>query len=164
MIKTAVYPGSFDPISYGHLDIIERIANVFENVIVLIASNPGKKYTFSVDEREDFVKRVTSHLKNVKIVVWNLLVMDYAKQLNNNVVLIRGIRNANDYLNEITLYQFNHSINKDVETLVMFPSLNNVFVSSSTIKDVALFSDDLSQYIPKSIMDEVIEKIRNKHK
>lgn len=158
-MKQAVYPGSFDPVSNGHLDIIRRAAKIFSRLYVLASVNPNKKYLFSEDERVWMLKEATKDLSNVVIEASEELVVSYA-QKKGNASIIRGVRNANDYQTEITLYQFNHTINPDIETLVMFPSYNNLFVTSSAIKELALFGNDISPYVHPDIAEFILKTIK----
>ena len=131
----AVYPGSFDPLSNGHLDVIERASKIFDEVHVLISTNVHKTPTFSVSERIEMIQKVCSDFKNVKVVSTPLLTVAYAKENNINVI-IRGLRNYTDYESEYQLAQFNKDIAPEIETLLMFPSAKNQFVSSSSIKEL----------------------------
>ena len=124
-MKIAVYPGSFDPITTGHLDIIERTSKIFDKVIVLVAINTNKKSTFSTDEKMDMIRKVTTHLSNVEVKSSSDLVSKFALEQNANVI-IRGLRNFNDYQDEISLFQFNRSIAPDIDTFALFPSANNL--------------------------------------
>ena len=127
--------GSFDPVSNGHLDIIERAAKVFDLVYVLVSLNPNKKYVFTDEERVDLLKEATKHIKNVIVEASSQLVLEYAKARNCSVI-IRGMRNFNDYQSEITLFQFNQTIDKSIDTFILFPSTANLFLSSSAIKEL----------------------------
>ena len=160
-MKIAVYPGSFDPISNGHLDIIERTAKIFDKVYVLISTNPNKKYMFSDDEKVEMIKKVTKDMKNVEVEKYNGLVLDFAKNKNANVI-IRGLRNFIDYQDEITLFQFNRSIDANIDTFVLFPSENNLFLSSSAIKQLVSLNVDISKYVPSCIKDEIEAKIKER--
>ena len=153
-MKIAVYPGSFDPITSGHLEIIERTALIFDKVIVLIAINTSKKSTFSTEEKMEMIKKVTKHLNNVEVASSSDLVSKYALDRNANVI-IRGLRNFNDYQDEISLFQFNRSIAPNIDTFALFPSANNLFLSSSSIKELVLFGADIKNYVPSEIVDYV---------
>lgn len=160
-MKIAVYPGSFDPISNGHLDIIERTSQIFDKVYVLISTNPHKKYCFTVEEKLNLIKKSIKHLKNVEVESYDGLVLDYAKEKGASVI-IRGLRNFIDYQAEITLFQFNRSIAPNIDTFVLFPSANNLFLSSSAIKELVSLNADISQYVPKDIALEVKEILQKR--
>lgn len=158
-MKIAVYPGSFDPISNGHLDIIKRAANIFDMVYVLVSVNPNKKYCFKDDERVYMLEVATKDIPNVKVEASQNLVLDYAREKGASVI-IRGLRNFIDYQNEITLFQFNRSIDSNIDTFILFPSANNLFLSSSSIKELVMFGNDIKDYVPKGL-DKYITKIIN---
>ncbi len=160
-MKIAVYPGSFDPVSNGHLDIIERVAKVFDKVYVVVAINAQKKYTFTIEEKIEMLKKVTCHIPNVIVDQCSELVSIYSKKVNANVI-IRGLRNFNDYQDEISLFQFNRSISPDIDTFALFPSANNLFLSSSTIKELILFNASIEQYVPKEIVSFVTKTIKER--
>lgn len=153
-MKIAVYPGSFDPITLGHLDIINRAALVFDKLIVLVAINTNKKSTFTTEEKMQMIQKVTKHLKNVEVRSSSDLVSKYALEINANVI-IRGLRNFNDYQDEISLFQFNRSIAPNIDTFALFPSANNLFLSSSSIKELVLFGADIKNYVPAEIEEYV---------
>lgn len=166
-MKIAVYPGSFDPISNGHLDIIQRAAKVFDKLYVVVSVNPVKNYCFTTEERVYMLKKATKNLDNVIIEYDDGLVLNYAKARNANVI-IRGMRNILDYENEISLFQFNHTIDSSIDTFVLFPSSNNLFLSSSSIKELVKFNSDISPYVPAELVEYIRDKINNnmykKHK
>ena len=157
-MKIAVYPGSFDPVSNGHLDIIERVSKIFDKVYVLVSLNPYKTYIFSGEERVELLKFATRHLHNVEVEASNQLVLNYAKKKQAKVI-IRGLRNFIDYQNEITLFQFNRSIDQDIDTFVLFPSANNLFLSSSSIKELVMFGSDIKDYVPAGLEEKIKIKI-----
>lgn len=161
MIEKAIYPGSFDPVSNGHIDIIERISRLFERVFVVVAVNPNKNYIFTADERVEMLQKATRHLLNVSVEKSDQILVDYVRQKGEGVI-IRGVRNVNDYQNEITMYQFNHTSDPNIETLIMFPSSHNLFISASYIKELALFNADISPYVPKGLADFISQKIRER--
>lgn len=158
-MKIAVYPGSFDPISNGHLDIINRASKLVDTLYVLVSINPNKKYVFTDDERLELVKKATQKIKNVQVVASSDLVLHFAKKVHADA-MIRGLRNHSDFDNEMQLYQFNHTIDESIETLFFFPSANNLFLSSSSIKELVLFDSDISPYVPIEILDEIQKKIK----
>ena len=153
------YPGSFDPISNGHLDIIARLSNIYDTVVILISNNTNKKYSFTKDERMEMIKIATKQYKNVVIDVWDGLVVDYC-QKNNIKVMARGLRNISDYENEFNLFQFNKDLNNNIETLLLFPSSKNQFISSSAIKELVYFDANIPKYVPLELVDIIKHKFK----
>ena len=160
-MKIAIYPGSFDPITNGHLDIIKRASTLFDKLYVLVSINPNKKYVFSDKERQLFVSKSCEGINNVEVVLSTKLVLDFAKQVNANCI-IRGLRNHNDFDNEMQLFQFNHTIDSNIETMFMFPSSNNLFLSSSSVKELVMFDSKIDNYVPCQIKDEVYKKLKER--
>ena len=160
-MKIAVYPGSFDPITLGHLDIIERSAKIFDQLIILVAINTSKRSTFTIDEKVQMIKIVTKHIPNVKVDASSDLVSKYALEANANVI-IRGLRNFNDYQDEISLFQFNRSIAPNIDTFALFPSANTLFLSSSSIKELVNFDAEISNYVPKEIEEYIKKTIKER--
>jgi len=157
-MKKGLYPGSFDPLTLGHLDVIERASELVDVLHIVIADNPSKKFSFTVEERVEMIKKSTAHLSNILISYTSDLVVRYA-QKHGIKVLFRGLRNIADYENEYMLYQFNKNLNPDVETVVLFPSSRNHFVSSSSIKELVYHDADISLYVPEQIIAFVIKKL-----
>lgn len=162
-MKIAVYPGSFDPVSNGHLDIIERAAKVFDKVYVLVSLNPNKKYIFNPEERVELLKESTKHINNAVVEASNQLVLEYARERNCSVI-IRGMRNIYDYQAEITLFQFNHTIDNTIDTFILFPSAANLFLSSSAIKELVLFNKPIDNYVPKGLAEKIAKTIKEREK
>ena len=159
MIK-AVYPGSFDPLSNGHLDIINRAAKILDELHIIVSVNKSKKNTFTIEERVNMIKLVTKHLPNVYVTSYEGLVVNYCKE-NGIKILIRGLRNYQDYEAEFSLYQFNRDIDSNVETMLMMPTNKHIFVSSSAIKELVSFDADISNYVPAEIKEKIINKYKN---
>ncbi len=155
----AIYPGTFDPITEGHLDIIRRASETFDELYVAIMINKAKTCTFSLEERIDFINRVTSDLKNVKVIANDGLTVDIAKKLGCKVI-IRGIRAVTDYEYELAQATSNMMLNKDIETYLMVSKPELSFLSSSITKEIASFGGDISKYIPSQISDDVIKKLK----
>ena len=160
-MSKAIYPGSFDPFSNGHLDIVRRASQIFDEVHVLVSLNVKKIPTFTGEERVKMIEKVCKDLPNVKVVPCADLVVKYAKE-NNIKVIVRGLRNYQDYESEFSLAQFNKDIDPSIETMLMMPSTKNQFISSSAIKELIMFDVDITPYVPKCISEEVIKKFKNK--
>ena len=160
-MRKACYPGSFDPISNGHLDIIKRAAKQFDELHILVSYNIRKASTFTVEERVNMIKKVCKDIPNVCVDSSNDLTVKYC--LDNGIpTIIRGLRNYMDYENEFSLYQFNRDINHNIETMLLFPSTRTQFVSSSAIKELIAYNLDITPYVPSVIADEIIDKLKVK--
>lgn len=160
-MKRAVYPGSFDPLSNGHLDIIKRASKLFDEVHVLISYNMFKKTSFSVEERIQMIKDSTKGINNLVISSYDGLVVQYCKD-NQIGVIIRGMRNYSDYEAEFSLFQYNRDILPGIETILLMPTTKNQMVSSSAIKELVTFGVNIDKYVPKQIADRVVEKLKRK--
>lgn len=157
----AIYPGSFDPVTYGHLDIIERAARISDELIVGVLQNKAKTPLFSVEERVTILGEVTKNLKNVRIVPFEGLLIDFAKQMDAKVI-IRGLRAITDFEYELQMSQTNRKLNADVETLFLTTSLDYSYLSSTTVKEVASFGGDITQFVPGFVAEKVTEKIKER--
>lgn len=153
------YPGSFDPISNGHLDIIKRLANNFSEVVILISNNINKHYSFTPEERANLIKIATTGIPNVKIDIYSGLVVHYC-QKENITLMARGLRNVSDYEAEFNLFQFNRDLDHNIETILLYPSSKNQFVSSSAIKELVTFGADIAKYVPKAIIPYIEAKFK----
>lgn len=159
-MRKAVYPGTFDPFSNGHYDIIKRASKLFDEVHVLVSNNINKKTIFTVAERIELIKKCLVKYPNVVIASFDGLVVNYC--LKNNIhVIIRGLRNYSDYENEFNLFQYNKDIDPRVETILLLPTTKTQFVSSSAIKELVAFDCDISKYVPKAIAMDVVAKLKN---
>ena len=158
-MRVAIYPGSFDPVTNGHLDIITRGSKVFDKLIVGVLVNIDKVGLFSIEERVELIKRVTKHLDNVEVVSFNGLLVDLAKR-NNARVILKGLRAVSDFEYEFQMALMNSQLDSDVETLFMTTSAANSFLSSSSVKQVAKFGGKINGLVPDEIVDDVIRKIK----
>lgn len=158
-MRVAIYPGSFDPVTNGHLDIITRGSKVFDKLIVGVLVNVDKVGLFPIEERVELIKRVTKHLDNVEVVSFNGLLVDLAKK-NNARVILKGLRAVSDFEYEFQMALMNSQLDSDVETLFMTTSAANSFLSSSSVKQVAKFGGSISGLVPDEIVDDVIKKIK----
>jgi len=157
-MKLAIYPGSFDPITNGHLDIIKRASKTFDKVIVGVLINPDKKGLFTIEERVNLIKRVTVNIPNVKVVSFSGLLVDYMKE-NNIDIIIKGIRTFADFEYEFQMSLMNKKLNEDIETLFMMTNPDYSYISSSSVKQVAMFKGCIDGLVPDDIIGDIKEKI-----
>ena len=155
MVK-AVFAGSFDPPTFGHLNIIERAQKLFSEIHVVIAVNKNKSYCFSGEERLEVIQQLVSRWNNVSVHLWDSLIVDYAKKIKADV-LIRGVRNDNDFLYEFDLAMMNKSLNPQIETLFLVPDPKFFVLRSSSIKELAAFGGDVSTMVPP-IVEAMLKK------
>lgn len=149
-----VYPGSFDPVTYGHMDLIERATRLFPNVIVAVLNNSAKNGTFTVAERVEMLQKVCEHLPSVTIDSFEGLLVDYMRQKEAGIVL-RGLRAVTDFENEFQMAQVNHQIAPEIETLFLMTSPNYAYISSSVVREIAGFGGDISTFVPEAILEDV---------
>jgi pantetheine-phosphate adenylyltransferase len=158
MSRCAIYPGSFDPITYGHLDLIKRATVVFEDVIVGVAENTQKNTLFSIDERVDMVKETTGDIGKVRVESFKGLVIDYARSKNVHI-LIRGVRMFSDFEYELQMALTNRRLDETIETVFLMPSEGHSFLSSTLIKEGVLLGADVSTFVPRSVAARLKEKL-----
>lgn len=156
MIK-AVFAGSFDPPTNGHLDIIKRASNLFESVDVVISVNPEKKYMFSHEERLEMISELIKDYKNVTVNVYSGLIVNYAKNVGAKV-LVRGVRSSNDFAYEADMALMNQNLNPEIETIFLQSKEEFTIVKSSSIKQLAMFGGDISRMVPKNVEDALKKK------
>lgn len=158
---TAVYPGSFDPITNGHLDIIKRAARVFDHVIVVISINPEKKGLFTVEERTEMIKRVVNDIPNVEVMSCSGLIVHFMKDQNAKII-IKGLRAVSDFEYEFQMALMNNKLDPNIETVFMMTNSKYSYLSSSSVKQVALFGGCIKGLVPDEIVSEIGNKTRNK--
>lgn len=156
-MRIAVYPGSFDPITNGHLDIIERAARVYDSVIVGVLNNSSKNPCFSVDERADMIRRVTAHIPNVKVDTFSGLLVDFLK-MNGATVIVKGLRTVADFEYEMQMALLNKTLNPEYETMFMMTNTKYSYISSSLIKEVAKYCGRLDDLVPGAIIGDIEKK------
>ncbi|EYE89293.1 phosphopantetheine adenylyltransferase [Fervidicella metallireducens AeB] len=162
MTRIAVYPGSFDPITNGHLDIIERSSRIFDKIIVAVLENPEKKNPmFSVEERVDLIKRVTENIENVEVESFKGLLIDYMHKKNANVI-VKGLRAMSDFEYEFQMALMNNKLDSDVETLFMMTNSKYSYVSSTSVKQVATYGGCIDDLVPENIIMDIKNKINQK--
>lgn len=155
----AIYPGSFDPVTLGHLDIIKRSAKIFDEVIVGVLNNNSKTPLFSVENRVKMLEEVVKDIPNVKVMSFEGLLVDFAKSVGGQII-VRGLRAVTDFEYELQMSQTNMVLDKDIDTIFFTTSLEYAYLSSSTVKEAAFYGADISRFVPKSVVDKVYEKIR----
>ncbi|HEC13740.1 MAG TPA: pantetheine-phosphate adenylyltransferase [Acidiferrobacteraceae bacterium] len=158
MSVTALYPGTFDPITHGHTDILTRAVRLFDEVVVGIAENADKRPLFSLDERIDLATQVTSGLDRVRVVGFNDLLVDCAKREGAKVIL-RGLRAVSDFEYEFQMAAMNRNLNADIETMFMTPLENHTFISASLVKEIARLGGDVSKFLHPHVVAALAEKI-----
>ena len=156
-MATAVYPGSFDPVTLGHMDIIERTARMFDHVIIGVLQNNSKTPLFSVEERVNMIKSITSHLENIEVRSFDGLLVDFVHQCRADVI-VRGLRAITDFEYELQIAQTNHVENPEVETIFLTTSLQYSYLSSTIVKEFASYGGDISKFVPARFIDRIYEK------
>lgn len=159
-MKTAICPGSFDPVTLGHLDIIERASGLFDKVIVAVLCNMEKNPSFTVEERIELLKEATAHLDNVEIDSFGGLLVDYAKS-KGAVAVVKGLRAVSDFEYEFQMSMINKKLYPDVETVYLNTSQDYMYLSSSVVKQIASLGGDISNFVPEVIHSKIVDRLRN---
>ncbi len=154
----AVYPGTFDPITNGHIDMVVRATKMFEKVIVAVADSTGKQPLFNLQERVELASRVLSDLPGVEVIGFNTLLVDFARKHNASVIL-RGLRAVSDYEYEFQLAGMNRNLAPDIETIFLTTAENYAFLSSSLVKEVSRLGGDVSRFLPQQVIAEIKKKL-----
>ncbi len=157
MKRKALYPGSFDPVTNGHLDIIVRALEIFDSIVIGVGVNIGKTPLFSVEERVAMIRESTAELENVEVVSYSGLTAKYAEQIGA-VALIRGLRAVSDFEYEFQMTLANRQLFPRGETVFLMPSIGNVYLNSSMVRDIASLGGDIDQFVPKPVADRLREK------
>ena len=158
-MKIAIYPGSFDPVTSGHLNIIQRAAKIFDKLNVCVMVNAGKKPMFSQEERVDLIRRVTADIPNVEVDSSGELLAEYAKR-KGSCVVVKGLRAGSDFENEFQMALINHKINPDLDTMFLTAESQFMYLSSSTVKELGSYGVDLSDFLPQEIIPDFQERIK----
>ncbi|BAK48253.1 MAG: pantetheine-phosphate adenylyltransferase [Lachnospiraceae bacterium] len=156
-MSIAIYPGSFDPLTYGHLDIIERSAQMADKLIVAVLCNSAKNPLFSTDERVSMIKDLTAHIPNVSVDTFDGLTAEYADRVGATIV-VRGLRAVTDFEYELQIAQTNRIVNPKLDTIFLTTNLKYSYLSSTIVKEVAQYNGDISHFVPPSIADRVRSK------
>ena len=157
-MKIAIYPGSFDPVTSGHLNIIQRAANIFDKLIVCVMVNAGKNPMFSLGERVDLIRRVTEDLTNVEVDSSSELLAEYAKR-RGSCVIVKGLRAGSDFENEFQMALVNHKINPELDTMFLTADSQYMYLSSSMVKELGSYGVDLSDFLPDEIIPDFQKKL-----
>ena len=160
-MKIAIYPGSFDPVTSGHLNIIRRAASIFDKLIVCVMVNAGKNPMFTLEERVNLIRRVTTDLPNVEVDCSDELLAEYAKR-KGGCVIVKGLRATSDFENEFQMALINHKINPNLDTMFLTAEHQYMYLSSSTVKELGSYQVDLSDFLPEQIIPEFQRKMKER--
>ena len=162
-MKTAIYPGSFDPVTNGHLDIIRRAAGIFDHLIVGVLYNPSKHATFTPEERVEMLSRVTKDLPNVEIATSTRLLVDFAQERDVSVV-VKGLRAVSDFEHEFQMALTNRKLSPKLDTVFLTTNYRYLYLSSSIVREVGSLGGDISDFVPREILEDVTKKLLKKRK
>lgn len=158
--KTAIYPGTFDPITYGHIDVVERAAKMFDTVIILVARNTTKEPLFSDNERIAMIKEVFRNNPRVKVDGFDGLLVDYARRMGSRVI-IRGLRAVSDFEYEFQMALTNRKLDKDIDTVFLAPDEKHTYLNSTIVREVAMLGGDVSDFVPPSVRRYLFSKVKS---
>jgi pantetheine-phosphate adenylyltransferase len=158
-MRRAVYPGSFDPVTFGHLDIIERSAKMVDELVVGVLHNSAKNSLFSLEERVNMIREMTKDIPNVRVESFDGLLVDYMTQIGANII-IRGLRAVTDFEYELQLAQMNHVQNENIETVFLITNLKYSYLSSTIVKEIASYGGDISKFVPAELIDRIYAKYK----
>ena len=157
-MKTAIYPGSFDPVTNGHLNIIRRAANSFDQLIVCVMVNGDKNPMFSLEERVDMIRRVTADIPNVEVRYSDRLLADFAREVNSSII-IKGLRAVSDFEHEFQMALINHKLNPTLDTMFLTAEHQFMYLSSSAVKEMARYGADISDFLPAPIIEDFLRRM-----
>ena len=156
-MKIAIYPGSFDPMTFGHLDIIERSAKIVDELVIGVLNNSSKNSLFSLEERVSMIKEMTAHIPNIRVGSFDGLLVDYMKEINATII-IRGLRAVTDFEYELQIAQSNHVQDENIETVFLTTNLKYSYLSSTIVKEFASYGGDISKFVPEALIDRIYAK------
>ena len=156
-MRRAIYPGSFDPMTFGHLDIIERSSKLVDELVVGVLNNSAKNSLFSVDERVSMIREMTKDLPNVTVGSFDGLLVDYMNEIDASII-VRGLRAVSDFEYELQIAQTNHVQNENIETIFLTTNLNYSYLSSTIVKEFASYGGDISKFVPEQFIDRIYSK------
>ena len=158
-MRRAVYPGTFDPVTYGHLDVIKRGSKIFDELVVAVGHNPLKDPLFTINERMDMISKNTKNISNIKVDNFEGMLTDYMKEMQTNVIL-RGIRTVSDFEYEFQLAGMNKKLNREIETIFLMANIENQVISSSLVKEIAKLGGDMAKFTTKNTVRALKEKLK----
>jgi pantetheine-phosphate adenylyltransferase len=161
-MKKAIYPGTFDPITNGHIDIVKRALKIFDHLTIVVAQHYAKDFLFSAQERKELCEIATKDIPNVEVEIWEGLLADYVKT-NRADAIVRGMRALSDFEYEFQWGMMNRKLSMDIEIIYLFPDKKYIFLSSSALKEIALLDGDISDFVPIEIGKRLKERLTNKH-
>ena len=156
-MSKAIYPGSFDPITFGHIDIIERASKIVDELVVGVLCNSAKNPLFSLDERVSMIEEMTKHLPNVTVQAFDGLLVDYMNKIGATLI-VRGLRAVTDFEYELQIAQSNHVQNENIETIFLTTNLNYSYLSSTIVKEFASYGGDISKFVPEQFIERIYAK------
>ena len=157
-MKTAICPGSFDPVTLGHMDIIRRASKIFDHVIVAVMVNPAKKTAFTLEERIELLKNATAGMEGVEVVGFEGFLADYAR-MRGACAIVKGLRAVSDFEYEFQMALINQKLNSELETMFLTTQAQNMYLSSSMVKDIASFGGDISSFVPAAILEDISNRL-----
>jgi len=158
-VKKAIYPGTFDPVTNGHIDIIKRACKIFNKIIVAVADNKDKNTMFDLKTRVEFMKKATKDFEKIEVKSFNTLLVEFAKK-EKAFIIIRGLRAVSDFEYELQMGYANKSLDENIDTIYLMPSLENAFISSSVVRSILKYNGDVSHLVPKEIVKELYGRNR----
>ena len=157
-MKVGIYAGSFDPVTLGHLDVIERASRIVDRLVIGVLNNTNKKPSFTAEERVEFIQKVTKDIPNVEVKTFDGLTVDFAKQEKARI-LVRGLRAVTDFEYELQIAQLNHKLDPKIDTIFLTTSVEYSYLSSSIVKEIAHFGGDISKLVPKEVCQDIVDKL-----
>jgi len=161
-MKKAIYPGTFDPITNGHIDIVKRALKIFDHLTIVVAQHYAKEFLFSAEERKELCEIATKDISNVEVQVWQGLLAEYVKKHKADAI-VRGMRALSDFEYEFQLGMMNRRLSMDVEIVYLFPDEKYIFLSSSALKEIALLGGDVSEFVPKEVGQRLKNRLSSNH-
>lgn len=158
-MRVGIYPGSFDPVTLGHLDIIKRASNLVDKLYVAVIKNKKKKSLFTVEERLDMLERVTKDIHNVEVESFDGLTVEYAKQKDANVIF-RGLRAVTDFEYELQIAQTNHQLNPNIDTVFLITNVEYAYLSSSIVREIASYNGEIDRFVPELVLEDIYNKFK----